>query len=49
VRLGMDDVVPRGTRIAFDLESMIGPGATRGTPDDDGASTPPTPEKDTPA
>lgn len=39
-RLGMDDVVPRGTRIAFDLESMIGPGATRGTPDDGGASTP---------
>lgn len=48
-RLGMDDVVPRGVAIKFDLEDMIGPGATRGTPDDATESTPaehtnPTPE-----
>lgn len=48
-RLGLDDVVPRGTRLAFDLSAVTGPGATSGTPDDGGASTPPTPEKDTTA
>ncbi|QDF17422.1 portal protein [Gordonia phage Coeur] len=40
-RLGLDDVVPRGTSIRFDIEAVIGPRATAGTPDDGGASTPP--------
>lgn len=48
-RLGMDDVVPRGIRIAFELEQWIGPGNSAGTPDDGGSSTgsptPTTPEE----
>lgn len=40
-RLGLDDMSPRGTRIAFDLEELLGPGAIAGTPDDGGASTRP--------
>lgn len=44
-RLGQDDVAPRGTAIKFDLEDVIGPKATAGTPDDGAASTAPaTPE-----
>lgn len=39
-RLGMDDVVPRGVSVRFDLEALIGPKATAATPDDGGASTP---------
>lgn len=42
-RLGLDDVVPRGMSIRFDLESVIGPKATEGTPDDAGNSTPAAP------
>lgn len=42
-RLGMDDVVPRGISTRFDLESVIGPHATVGTPDDSGALVPPVP------
>lgn len=42
-RLGLDDVVPRGTAIRFELDAVTGPGATQGTPDDGGASTPPAP------
>lgn len=42
-RLGMDDVVPRGVSVRFDLEAVIGPQATAGTPDDGAGSTPPKP------
>ncbi|AKI28618.1 Putative portal protein [Gordonia phage GMA5] len=42
-RLGMDDVVPRGTSVRFVLDAETGPDATAGTPDDGGASTPPAP------
>lgn len=42
-RLGLDDMSPRGTRIAFDLEELLGPGAIAGTPDDGGASKRPAP------
>lgn len=42
-RLGLDDVVPRGTAIRFDIEAVIGPRATAGTPDNGGASTPAAP------
>lgn len=42
-RLGLDDVVPRGVSIRFDLGEVIGDGATSGTPDDEGGSTPPAP------
>jgi len=38
-RLGLDDVVPRGVSIRFDLDGETGPRATEGTPDDGGAST----------
>lgn len=52
-RLGLDDMVPRGTAIRFELDAETGPGATSGTPDDGGGSTPPTPpaptENGTPA
>ena len=40
-RLGMDDVVPRGISLRFDLESDTGPGASVGAPDDGSQSTPP--------
>lgn len=42
-RLGLDDVVPRGTSIRFDLSGETGDGATAATPDDGGGSTPPDP------
>lgn len=42
-RLGMDDVVPRGTSVRFVLDAETGTGATSGTPDDGGASTPAAP------
>lgn len=42
-RLGLDDVVPRGTALRFDLENLIGPGATVAAPDDGSHSTPGTP------
>ncbi|MFW0790096.1 phage portal protein [Gordonia sp. CPCC 205333] len=42
-RLGMDDVVPSGQAIKFDIEEFIGPKGTTGTPDDGSASTAPTP------
>ena len=42
-RLGLDDVVPAGVRVAFDLEELLGPGAIAGTPDDGGASKRPAP------
>lgn len=38
-RLGLDDVVPRGVSIRFDLDGETGPRATEGTPDDGGGST----------
>lgn len=44
-RLGMDDVVPEGISIKFDLEDVIGPSGTAGTPDDGGSSTAPTATK----
>ena len=46
-RLGLDDMSPRGTRIAFDLEELLGPGAIAGTPDDGGASKRPAPTTST--
>ena len=39
-RLSLDDMCPRGTRVAFDLDAWL-PGATEATPDDGGASTRP--------
>lgn len=42
-RLGLDDVVPAGVRVAFDLEELLGPGTSAGTPDDGGASKRPAP------
>ncbi|MGB3604232.1 MAG: phage portal protein [Gordonia sp. (in: high G+C Gram-positive bacteria)] len=42
-RLGLDDVSPRGTSIRFNLDAFTGDGATAGTPDDGGSSTPPAP------
>lgn len=48
-RLGLDDMSPRGTRIAFDLEELLGPGAIAGTPDDGGASERPAPTPTTEA
>ncbi|WP_069163150.1 phage portal protein [Nocardia altamirensis] len=35
-RLGMDDMVPRGTRIAFDTEDFVGPTVRVQVPDDGG-------------
>lgn len=42
-RLGLDDVVPNGVSVRFDLAAETGTGATQGTPDDGSASTPPAP------
>lgn len=42
-RLGLDDVVARGVSIRFDLDALLGPGASHGTPDDGSGSTPPAP------
>lgn len=38
-RLGMDDMVPAGVSIRFDLSAETGPQGTAGTPDDGGGST----------
>lgn len=35
-RLGMDDMVPAGTRIAFDTEEFVGPDVRASVPDDGG-------------
>ncbi|WP_341257680.1 phage portal protein [Gordonia malaquae] len=44
-RLGMDDVVPRGVSVRFNLDAETGPQSTAATPDDGGSSTstPPAP------
>ncbi|MCP2281072.1 phage portal protein [Nocardia amikacinitolerans] len=44
-RLGMDDMTPRGTRIAFDTEDFVGPAIRVQVPDDGG----PTPTRPAPA
>lgn len=42
-RLGMDDMVPAGVSVRFDLSAETGPQGTAGTPDDGGGSTASTP------
>ncbi|MFC4127393.1 phage portal protein [Nocardia rhizosphaerae] len=39
-RLGMDDMVPRGQRVAFDAENFVGVGARSVAPPDDGGPAP---------
>ena len=39
-RLSLDDVCPRGTAVRFDLENLVGPGATVAAPDEGSSSTP---------